>query len=91
MRTESPGGRRTVIFYQVSIPAYPANLSEQLGKISSLGLHLSVIFSFQIFSNVRIKSYSEDRFGFGRLGIIFHGFRPKLKKSLKDQFSAVFF
>ena len=33
-----------------------------------------------------LKIYSSHH----RLGIIFHGFRPKLKKSLKDQFSAVF-
>ena len=65
-------------------------MAEPLGKISSLGLHLKVIFSFQIFSNVRINPYPYDRLGFGKLGIIFHGFRPKQKKSRKDQFSAVF-
>ena len=47
-------------------------------------------FKLQILSNVRIKPYSYGRLGFGRLDIIFHGFRPKLKKSLKYQFSAVF-
>ena len=49
--------RRTVIFYQVCTLGYPAYLTEPLGMISSLGLHLKVIFSFQIFSNVRIKPY----------------------------------
>ena len=83
-------GRRTVTFYQVCTPGYPADLTEPLGKILSLGLLLKVIFGFQIFSNFRIKPYPWDRLCFGRLGIIFHGFRPKLKKSLKDQFSAVF-
>ena len=49
--------RRTVIFYQVCTPGYPADLTKTFGKILSLGLHLKVIFSFQIFSNVRIKPY----------------------------------
>ena len=50
-------GRRTVIFYQLCTAGYSADLAEPLGKISSLGLPLKVIFSFQIFSNVRIKPY----------------------------------
>ena len=46
----------------------PADMAEPLAKISLLGLHLRVIFSFQIFSNVRIKPYTWDRLGFGGLG-----------------------
>ena len=45
-------GRQTVMFYQACTPGYPADLSEPLRKISSLGLHLKVIFS-----NVRIKPH----------------------------------
>ena len=80
MKVGSLNGRRTAIFYQVCTPGHPADLVKPPTKIPSLDLPPKVIFSFKIFSNVRIKPYLQDRLGFGRLAIIFHGFRPKLKK-----------
>ena len=64
---------RTVLFYQLYTgklytAGHSADLVEPLAKISSLGLHLKVIFSFQISSNVRIKLYPLDRLGIGRVG-----------------------
>ena len=81
---------RAVLFYQLCTSGHPADLVKPRAKISSVGLPSKIIFSFEILSNVRIKPHPQDRLGFCRLGILFHGFRPKLKKSLKDQFTADF-
>ena len=67
----SPHGMQTALFYQIFTPSLRADVAEPLANISSLGLHLKVIFSFEIFSNVGIKPFPKDRLGFGRLGCIF--------------------
>ena len=68
-------GRRTKEKSQLC-DSYPsANLAVPFVKLSSLGLPLKVIFSFQIFSNVGIKPYPQDKLGFGRLGYFISWFQ----------------
>ena len=50
-------GKRTVEFYERPISYLSAQLAGPVVKISLLGLHLKVIYSFQTFSTVRIKPY----------------------------------
>ena len=51
-------GRGTVLFFELCTHGLSADLAGPLTKLSSLGLHLNVIFSSRIFSNVIIKPYS---------------------------------
>ena len=53
----SQEGKWTKEYFQLFGSDLSADMAAPLIKLSSLGLLLKVIFSFQIFSNVRIKPY----------------------------------